>query len=105
MFCTVFCIHPRGYVKPVSNMADKLPARLSEVRLGQLPKWITSCSLAPKNVGAAFGRAHSKFVLKYVNVKRGSIAPVGMFIAVYIGVSYFWRYGETKHERNRVYHW
>ncbi|XP_070580869.1 ATP synthase subunit f, mitochondrial-like [Ptychodera flava] len=87
-------------------MASKnLPAKLGEVKLGQLPTWLGTCSFSPKSIGNAIGRGHTRFVMKYVNVKRGSFAPIGMFIAMYFTVSYIWRYEETKHERTKVYHW
>ncbi|XP_077979995.1 ATP synthase F(0) complex subunit f, mitochondrial-like [Glandiceps talaboti] len=85
--------------------AKNLPVKLTEVKLGQLPAWLSSCSFTPKAIGAAVGRAHTRFVLKYVNVRRGGVAPLGMFIAAYTLYSYTWRYEEAKHERNRVYHW
>ncbi|XP_072168084.1 ATP synthase subunit f, mitochondrial-like [Diadema setosum] len=88
-------------------MADKSIAelRLSEVRLGQLPRWLATCSFSPAGIVRALGRGRQRYYNKYVNVVRGNIAPVGQFVALFLILNYTWRYKNEKQHRIRKHHW
>ncbi|XP_022092482.1 ATP synthase subunit f, mitochondrial-like isoform X1 [Acanthaster planci] len=79
--------------------------RLSEVKLGQLPRWLASCSFSPFSMWGAVIRGKNRYYHKYVNVRKTGVAPVGQFVAVCIIVSYIWRYKGEKHHRLRKHHW
>ncbi|KAM4632008.1 ATP synthase F(0) complex subunit f, mitochondrial [Discoglossus pictus] len=86
--------------KPVP-LAEK---RLMEVKLGQLPNWLTSRDFTPNGIIAAIRRGHTRYFNKYIDVKRGGIGGVAMLVAGYVVLSYVWEYDHIKHDRWRKYH-
>ncbi|XP_063962135.1 ATP synthase subunit f, mitochondrial-like [Lytechinus pictus] len=79
--------------------------RLSEVKLGQLPRWLSTCSFTPAGLVRALGRGRTRYYNKYINVVRGNIAPVGQFIATFVVLNYMWRFRVEKEHRLRKHHW
>ncbi|XP_033630617.1 ATP synthase subunit f, mitochondrial-like [Asterias rubens] len=86
-------------------MADKTELRLSEVKLGGLGRWISSCNFSPGGIGRAIVRGRERYFNKYINVRKTNVAPVGQFVAMVIIMSYVWRYKGEKHHRLRKHHW
>ncbi|XP_073503991.1 ATP synthase subunit f, mitochondrial [Phyllobates terribilis] len=89
-------------------MADKLvplaEKRLLDVKLGQLPTWLSTCNFTPNGIFASLRRGHDRYYNKYVNVKKGGIGGVAMVLVAYIVMSYTWEYDHIKHDRWRKYH-
>ncbi|XP_069501679.1 ATP synthase subunit f, mitochondrial [Ambystoma mexicanum] len=89
-------------------MADKpvpLPQqRLMDVKLGQLPSWLAARNFTPNGIIGALCKGHDRYFNKYINVKKGGIAGVAMFVAGYVVLSYVWEYDHIKHDRWRKYH-
>ncbi|XP_071965944.1 ATP synthase subunit f, mitochondrial-like isoform X2 [Antedon mediterranea] len=77
---------------------------LREVKLGQLPKWLATCSFTPSGVKNAVVRNFWRYHTKYINVRKANIAPIGQFVALTIGLTYIWRFKKEKHHRIRKYH-
>ncbi|XP_072792979.1 mitochondrial nucleoid-associated protein 1 isoform X2 [Taeniopygia guttata] len=77
---------------------------LMEVRLGELPSWISTCSFSPQGLLAAVHRAWSSYCAKYIHVKQGGPAGISMLLAGYCLLSYGWNYQHLKRHRWRKYH-
>ncbi|XP_039631635.1 ATP synthase subunit f, mitochondrial [Polypterus senegalus] len=86
--------------KPVS-IAQK---RFLDVKLGELPTWMTSCDFTPNGILSAMRRGHDRYYNKYINVKKGGIGGISMLLAGYVILSYIWEYDHIKHDRWRKYH-
>ncbi|NP_001087365.2 ATP synthase membrane subunit f S homeolog [Xenopus laevis] len=89
-------------------MADKMvpiaERRLMDVKLGQLPSWLSTRDFAPNGIIASLRRGHSSYYNKYINVKKGGIGGVAMLLAGYVILSYVSEYDHIKHDRWRKYH-
>uniref|UniRef100_A0A3B5MCS8 Uncharacterized protein n=1 Tax=Xiphophorus couchianus TaxID=32473 RepID=A0A3B5MCS8_9TELE len=48
--------------------------------------------------------AYDRYYNKYINVKKGGIGGVAMFLFGYVAISYLWSYEHLKHDRWRKYH-
>ncbi|KAJ8037756.1 ATP synthase subunit f, mitochondrial [Holothuria leucospilota] len=88
-------------------MADKAVAELPlrDVKLSQLPKWLGSCNFSPVGIFRAVQRGRNRYHAKYINVVKPSFAPVAQFLAVFMLMSYTWRFKGEKHHRLSKYHW
>ncbi|XP_028670244.1 ATP synthase subunit f, mitochondrial [Erpetoichthys calabaricus] len=89
-------------------MADKpvtiAQKRLLDVKLAELPTWMTSCDFTPNGILSAMRRGHDRYYNKYINVKKGGIGGISMLLAGYVILSYIWEYDHIKHDRWRKYH-
>uniref|UniRef100_H0YXH6 Uncharacterized protein n=1 Tax=Taeniopygia guttata TaxID=59729 RepID=H0YXH6_TAEGU len=81
------------------------PRPLMEVRLGELPSWISTRSFSPQGLLAAVHRGeNSCYCAKYIHVKQGGPAGISMLLAGYCLLSYGWNYQHLKRHRWRKYH-
>ncbi|XP_016361529.1 ATP synthase subunit f, mitochondrial-like isoform X2 [Sinocyclocheilus anshuiensis] len=89
-------------------MADKPVAlaqkRLMDVKLGQLPSWLGTRDFTPNGLLGSVRGGYERYFNKYINVKKGGIGGVAMFLAGYVALSYLWEYDHIKHDRWRKYH-
>ncbi|XP_053326678.1 ATP synthase subunit f, mitochondrial [Spea bombifrons] len=89
-------------------MADKpvpiAERRLLDVKLGQLPNWLAGRDFTPNGVIGGFRQGYNRYFNKYINVKKGGIGGLAMFLAGYVVLSYVWEYDHIKHDRSRKYH-
>ncbi|KAM4673716.1 mitochondrial nucleoid-associated protein 1 [Amazona ochrocephala] len=81
-----------------------LERRLMDVRLGELPLWVTTRDFSPQALLRGAQRAWDSYYNKYINVKKGGPAGVSMLLAGYCFLSYAWNYQHIKHYRWRKYH-
>uniref|UniRef100_A0A803JWU2 ATP synthase F(0) complex subunit f, mitochondrial n=1 Tax=Xenopus tropicalis TaxID=8364 RepID=A0A803JWU2_XENTR len=108
----------------VIKMADKpvplAERRLMDIKLGQLPNWLSTRDFTPNGIIASLRkgeslltqgflpkqgcRRHNSYFNKYINVKKGGIGGVAMLLAGYVVLSYVWEYDHIKHDRWRKYH-
>ncbi|XP_014812060.1 PREDICTED: uncharacterized protein C17orf80 homolog isoform X1 [Calidris pugnax] len=101
---------------PEGNVSDRQQAlmshhtgplserRLMEVRLGELPAWLTTRDFSPRGLLGGVQKAWSSYYNKYINVKRGGPAGISMLLAGYCLLSYSWNYQHIKCHRWRKYH-
>ncbi|KAM6376769.1 mitochondrial nucleoid-associated protein 1 [Pluvialis apricaria] len=94
---------------PKGNFSDGQQGPLSErrlmdVRLGELPAWLTTCDFSPPGLLGGVQKAWSSYYDKYINVKRGGPAGISMLLAGYCLLSYGWNYQHIKCHRWRKYH-
>uniref|UniRef100_A0A8C0YLV9 ATP synthase membrane subunit f n=1 Tax=Cyprinus carpio carpio TaxID=630221 RepID=A0A8C0YLV9_CYPCA len=77
-------------------MADKPVAlaqkKLMDVKLGQLPSWLGTRDFTPNGLLGSVRGGYERYYNKYINVKKGGIGGVAMFLAGYIALSYLWEY-------------
>ncbi|KAG9462455.1 hypothetical protein GDO78_014090 [Eleutherodactylus coqui] len=85
----------------IANLAEK---RLLDVKLGQLPNWLSTCNFTPNGIAAAVHRGYGRYYNKYINVKKGGIGGIAMVLVGYVVLSYIWEYDHIKHDRRRKYH-
>ncbi|KAM6317617.1 mitochondrial nucleoid-associated protein 1 [Podargus strigoides] len=78
--------------------------RLMDVRLGELPAWLSTCDFSPQGLLGGVQKAWSSYYDKYINVKRGGPAGISMLLAGYCLLSYGWNYQHIKCHRWRKYH-
>ncbi|XP_005992373.1 ATP synthase subunit f, mitochondrial [Latimeria chalumnae] len=78
--------------------------RLMDVKLGELPTWMSNRDFTPNGLISAMRRGHDKFYNKYINVKKGGIAGLAIMLTGYVVLSYIWEYDHIKHDRWRKYH-
>ncbi|XP_065591705.1 mitochondrial nucleoid-associated protein 1 [Cyrtonyx montezumae] len=87
-----------GYQGPLSER------HLMDVRLGELPMWLTTCDFSPWGLLGGVQKVWSSYYNKYINVKRGGAAGISMLLAGYCVLSYSWNYQHIKCNRWRKYH-
>ncbi|OXB57685.1 hypothetical protein ASZ78_008246 [Callipepla squamata] len=76
-----------------SHFAGPLSERhLMDVRLGELPMWLTTCDFSPRGLLGGVQKVWSSYYNKYINVKRGGAAGISMLLAGYCVLSYSWNY-------------
>uniref|UniRef100_A0A8C8RN65 ATP synthase subunit f, mitochondrial n=1 Tax=Pelusios castaneus TaxID=367368 RepID=A0A8C8RN65_9SAUR len=78
--------------------------RLMDVKLRELPSWLTACDFSPKGLLRAVQKAWSSYYHKYIDVRRGRAAGISMLLAGYCILSYGWRYKHMKQDCWRKYH-
>ncbi|XP_065549882.1 mitochondrial nucleoid-associated protein 1 isoform X2 [Lathamus discolor] len=81
-----------------------LDRQLMDVRLGELPLWVTTRDFSPQALLGGAQRAWNSYYNKYINVKKGGPAGVSMLLAGYCLLSYAWNYQHIKRYRWRKYH-
>uniref|UniRef100_A0A669PRV2 Uncharacterized protein n=1 Tax=Phasianus colchicus TaxID=9054 RepID=A0A669PRV2_PHACC len=93
------------------SQIHKLPApcplserHLMDVRLGELPMWLTTCDFSPRGLLEGVQKGEANYYNKYINVKRGGAAGISMLLAGYCVLSYSWNYQHIKCNRWRKYH-
>ncbi|XP_074778296.1 mitochondrial nucleoid-associated protein 1 [Athene noctua] len=94
---------------PKSNFAKGQQGPLSaqplmDVKLGELPVWLTTCDLSLRGLLGGVQKGWSSYYDKYINVKRGGPAGISMLLAGYCLLSYGWNYQHIKCHRWRKYH-
>ncbi|XP_008413803.1 ATP synthase F(0) complex subunit f, mitochondrial [Poecilia reticulata] len=86
-------------------MADKavpvVEKNLGNVMLKELPRWLAGRNLTP--TGLVRG-GYDWYYNKYINVKKGGIGGISMFLFGYVVISYVWSFDHIKHDRWRKYH-
>ncbi|XP_038021521.2 mitochondrial nucleoid-associated protein 1 [Anas platyrhynchos] len=78
--------------------------RLLDVRLGELPTWLTTQDFSPRGLLGGVQKAWNGYCNKYINVRKGGAAGVSMLLAGYCILSYGWSYQHIKRNRWRKYH-
>uniref|UniRef100_A0A8B9TX03 ATP synthase subunit f, mitochondrial n=1 Tax=Anas zonorhyncha TaxID=75864 RepID=A0A8B9TX03_9AVES len=78
--------------------------RLLDVRLGELPTWLTTRDFSPRGLLGGVQKAWNGYCNKYINVRKGGAAGVSMLLAGYCILSYGWSYQHIKSNRWRKYH-
>ncbi|XP_063286332.1 ATP synthase subunit f, mitochondrial [Pelobates fuscus] len=89
-------------------MADKpvpiAERRLLDVKVGQVPAWLTSRDFTPNGIIAGIRKGYNGYYNKYINVRKGGIGGLTMLLAGYVVLSYVWEYDHIKHDRSKKYH-
>jgi len=91
-----------GIYNPATNYGKSDP--LSEVKVGEVGKWLSRRNYSPQGMAAAISRSYWRWMQKYVLVKKTSPAP---FIQVAAGLSlfyYFFQYKSHVAHRHTKYH-
>ncbi|XP_051988054.1 ATP synthase subunit f, mitochondrial-like [Xyrauchen texanus] len=78
--------------------------RLLDVKLGKLPSWLGTRDFTPNGLIGGVRGGYERYYNKYINVKKGGIGGVAMFLVGYVALSYLWEYDHIKHDRWRKYH-
>ncbi|XP_067940733.1 putative ATP synthase subunit f, mitochondrial [Watersipora subatra] len=76
-----------------------------EVKLAELPSWLTKRSANPIDWTRSFYRAYWRYSHRWLNTKKigsASIFHVGLFFGAYY---YFLQYRSHTDERRSKYHW
>ncbi|CAG5904147.1 unnamed protein product [Menidia menidia] len=81
------------------------PRGLGQVRLRELPEWLASRTPThPRDVVDVVQRGWQWYYRRYIDVKKGGVAGLGMLLAGYCVLSYTWSYPHIKLSRWRKYH-
>ncbi|XP_078415408.1 ATP synthase F(0) complex subunit f, mitochondrial isoform X2 [Cetorhinus maximus] len=78
--------------------------RLLDLKVAEVPIWTIHRLLSPKSIFHAICRSHDAYYKKYIDVKKGGIGGVSMFLMGYVILSYIWSFDHIKHDRWRKYH-
>ncbi|XP_004084308.1 uncharacterized protein LOC101161774 [Oryzias latipes] len=79
--------------------------RLGQVRLRELPEWLASRTPSqPRDVIEMVQKGWRWYYSRYIDVKKGGVAGVGMLLAGYCVLSYIWSYPHIKLSRWKKYH-
>ncbi|XP_067859755.1 ATP synthase subunit f, mitochondrial isoform X1 [Heptranchias perlo] len=78
--------------------------KLLDLKLVEVPSWTLSRLQSPKSIFHAICRGHDAYHKKYIDVKKGGIGGVAMFLMGYVVLSYIWGYSHIKQDRWRKYH-
>ncbi|CAN9508700.1 unnamed protein product [Ophioblennius macclurei] len=85
--------------------AAVMQRRLGQVTLRELPEWLALRTPSrPREVVEMLQRGWRWYYGRYIDVKKGGVAGVGMLLAGYCVLSYVWTYPHTKRDRWRKYH-
>lgn len=78
---------------------------LGQVTLRDLPEWMACRTPShPREVLDMVQRGWQWYYRRYIDVKKGGVAGLGMLLAGYCVISYIWSYPHTKLDRWRKYH-
>lgn len=78
---------------------------LGQVTLRDLPEWMACRTPGrPRDVLDMVQRGWQWYYRRYIDVKKGGVAGLGMLLAGYCVISYIWSYPHTKLDRWRKYH-
>lgn len=78
---------------------------LGQVTLRDLPEWMACRTPGhPRDVLEMVQRGWQWYYRRYIDVKKGGVAGLGMLLAGYCVISYIWSYPHTKLDRWRKYH-
>ncbi|XP_008273683.1 uncharacterized protein LOC103352802 isoform X2 [Stegastes partitus] len=79
--------------------------RLGQVTLRKLPEWMACRTPSrPREVVDMVQRGWQWYYRKYIDVKKGGVAGLGMLLVGYCVMSYIWSYPHIKLDRWRKYH-
>ncbi|XP_061455229.1 ATP synthase subunit f, mitochondrial [Rhineura floridana] len=78
--------------------------RLLDVKVGQLPTWLTTRDYSPTGIVRSCQGGYDRFFKKYIDVRKGGIGGIAMMLTSYVIISYIWNYKHLKHDRWRKYH-
>lgn len=102
---------PEGYSKAVHGPYDpsvfygKKDVPLGQVKLQEVPSWISRRDMTPTAIGRAISRAYWRWNFKYCLPKYCGLTP---FVQCAVGCSaifYLLNYNSIKTHRNAKYHW
>lgn len=78
---------------------------LGQVTLRDLPEWMACKTPShPREVVEMVQRGWQWYYRRYIDVKKGGVAGLGMLLAGYCVISYIWSYPHIKLDRWRKYH-
>ncbi|XP_022061983.1 uncharacterized protein C17orf80 homolog isoform X2 [Acanthochromis polyacanthus] len=78
---------------------------LGQVTLRDLPEWMACKTPShPREVVEMVQRGWRWYYRRYIDVKKGSVAGLGMLLAGYCVISYIWSYPHIKLDRWRKHH-
>uniref|UniRef100_A0A3P8SGW0 Uncharacterized protein n=2 Tax=Amphiprion percula TaxID=161767 RepID=A0A3P8SGW0_AMPPE len=78
---------------------------LGQVTLRDLPEWMACRTPShPREVVEMVQRGWQWYYRRYIDVKKGGVAGLGMLLAGYCVISYIWSYPHIKLDRWRKYH-
>ncbi|KAB0793623.1 hypothetical protein PPYR_13243 [Photinus pyralis] len=82
----------------------KADTPLAQVKLGELTGWLGRRNKSPRAMVACVSRAFWRWQHKYVQPKRGGIAPVFQVIFGSMALFYILNYRRISHHKNYKYH-
>ncbi|XP_078095928.1 ATP synthase F(0) complex subunit f, mitochondrial isoform X2 [Mustelus asterias] len=77
---------------------------LLDLKLTEVSSWTVRRLLSPTSIIRAICRSHDAYYKKYIDVKKGGIGGISMFLMGYVILSYIWDFSHIKHDRWRKYH-
>lgn len=93
---------PNYGANPTEALAQQ---HLGQVKLRELPEWLAlKTPNHPREVVDIVQRGWQWYYRRYIDVKKGGVAGLGMLLAGYCVLSYIWSFPHTKHDRWRKYH-
>ncbi|XP_041062976.1 ATP synthase subunit f, mitochondrial isoform X3 [Carcharodon carcharias] len=83
--------------------------KLLDLKVAEVPIWTIHRLLSPKSIFHAICRSkcdsgHDAYYKKYIDVKKGGIGGISMFLMGYVILSYIWSFDHIKQDRWRKYH-
>nr|ACO10427.1 ATP synthase subunit f, mitochondrial [Caligus rogercresseyi] len=102
---------PKEYNRAVHGPYDpavfygKKDTKLADVKIKELPGWLSRRSLSPVAMGRAVSRGYWRWAHKYYFPRNAGAAAFIQAIAFTSFVSYLVNYDRIKHHINRKYHW
>lgn len=75
-----------------------------DVKLGELPSWMARKSWNPVDWFRAAGRWYWRYQVKWVAVKKGSMAPILQLAVVAATWGYISKFSEHRAEKHAKYH-
>ncbi|XP_007574419.2 ATP synthase F(0) complex subunit f, mitochondrial isoform X1 [Poecilia latipinna] len=107
-FLFLFPSFPAATPPAPVKMADKavpvVEKSLADVKLKELPRWLAGRDLTPNGLVRGVTGGYDWYYKKYINVKKGGIGGISMFLFGYVVISYVWSFDHIKHDRWRKYH-
>ncbi|KAM3591848.1 uncharacterized protein V6R79_008338 [Siganus canaliculatus] len=94
-----------GKEDTVVNGTKGTERSLGQVRLRELPDWLVCRAPShPRDVVKMVQRGWQWYYSRYIDVRKGGVAGLGMLLAGYCVLSYVWSYPHIKRDRWRKYH-
>nr|ACO15294.1 ATP synthase subunit f, mitochondrial [Caligus clemensi] len=83
----------------------KKDTKFGDVKLKELPSWLSRRSFSPVAMGRAMSRGYWRWAHKFYFPRNAGAAAIIQVIAATSLVSYIVNFKRISHHKNRKYHW
>ncbi|XP_043567220.1 ATP synthase subunit f, mitochondrial isoform X2 [Chiloscyllium plagiosum] len=69
---------------------------LLDLKVKEVPSWTVRRLLSPMSIFYAICRCHDSYYKHYIDVKKGGLGGISMFLMGYVVISYIWGFSHIR---------